>query len=367
MTVDMTMAVTVPLVVVTGFLGAGKTTLVNRLLARRRDRQATGKLGVIVNELGEVGIDGALLGGETARQVELPGGCVCCVLGDELGETLLELVARNPDLEAIVLETTGVADPLPISWAVAREPVAQRVRLAAVVTLLDARNFLASRPLSASVDAQVAYADVLLVTKTDGDRDNSDAVAPGAGPDDRAHPDAESIARNLAPRALIRRGSTDDHAAWLETLLADPPLDGRMASPNGQAHDPDHVEHDHVEHHDVEHHHTDECRHLDSAAAHGIDSVWISVESPVDLEELEDQLADLPANYVRIKGIVRVQINDDNDNAVRWVAVHRVGPRVSSEAITPPDRGEPQQARIVALGPAVQRADLARCVAIASG
>ena len=68
---------TVPLVIVTGFLGAGKTTLINRVLADRKERRATGKLGVIVNELGEIGIDGELLGGEQARQIELPGGCVC--------------------------------------------------------------------------------------------------------------------------------------------------------------------------------------------------------------------------------------------------------------------------------------------------
>ena len=80
---------------VTGFLGAGKTTLVNRLLARRAERGAGGKLGVIVNELGEVGIDGALLEGG-ARQVELAGGCVCCVLGDDLDRTLLDLVAAIP-------------------------------------------------------------------------------------------------------------------------------------------------------------------------------------------------------------------------------------------------------------------------------
>src|SRR6188472_4053771 len=107
----------------TGFLGAGKTTLVNQLLANRAARGETStKLGVIVNELGEIGIDGALLGGDAARQIELPGGCVCCVLGDELGETLIELVTKNPGLDAIVLETTGVAEPLPIAWAVEREP-----------------------------------------------------------------------------------------------------------------------------------------------------------------------------------------------------------------------------------------------------
>jgi len=337
---------TVPLVIVTGFLGAGKTTLINRLLARRKVGNARGKLGVVVNELGAIGIDGSLLGEDAARQIELPGGCVCCVLGDELDTTLLELIAQNPDLDAIVLETTGVAEPLPIAWAIAREPVAHQVRLAAVVTLIDATNFLASRSISASVDAQVAYADVLLVTKSQlaqgpGTRASSDA--------DRA----ESVAHELAPRALVRRGSTDEHAAWLEALLADPalppvPLAHQVPQPEGEV---------------SAHVHDEHCRHLDSSAAHGIDSVWLTIDAAIDVEELADQLAELPSNYVRIKGIVRVA----GAVPTRWVAIHRVGPRVSSEEL-PPDvqRDNSEQARIVALGPGVSVVDLARCVAAAA-
>jgi G3E family GTPase len=311
--------VRIPLVVITGFLGSGKTTLINQLLARRADRPADeGRFAVIVNELGDVGIDGTLLGG-APTQIELPGGCVCCVLGDELDKTLIDLVKTNPVLSAIVLETTGVAEPLPIAWAVARDEVAKYVRLAAVVTLVDTVNFVASRAISTAVDAQVAYADVILLTK---EVLSSDPMA------------AESAARALAPRAEVRHG---DHAAWLDALLDDPRVgdDERPGQP-------------------ASHVHTSDCRHTDSA--HGIDSCWLAITNPVDLEELEDQLAALPSNYVRIKGIVQT--------ATGWAAVHRVGLRVSSEPLTavPGSIG----GRLVALGTNLDLEALAACASRAS-
>jgi G3E family GTPase len=303
-------------VLVTGFLGAGKTTLVNRLLARRAERGATGKLGVIVNELGEIGIDGSLITGG-ARQVELPGGCVCCVLGDDLDRTLLELVATNPELEAIVLETTGVAEPLPIAWAVRREPVAQAVRLAIVVALVDATHFVTAQGLTAAVAAQVAYADALLVTKSEL-----------AGEDDTAR--AIAAAAQIAPRAEVLIGTTDEHAAWLEQVLADPDVEHTPAAPH--------------DHHDHDHDH------------HGIATLALEIPGAIDLEELEDQLAELPSDYVRIKGIAAT-------GAGRWTAFHRVGLRVSSEPLAKAPAGfTDNQGRIVALGRDLRQDRLRACI-----
>ncbi len=313
----------VPFVVITGFLGAGKTTLVNRLLARRAERSTTSRIGVIVNELGEIGIDGALLGGDATRQVELPGGCVCCVLGDDLDRTLLELIASNPGLEAIVLETTGVADPLPIAWAVRREPVASAVRLAMVVAVVDATHFLASLHITPAVTAQVAYADALLLTKADS-----------AGPENTAA--AIAAATSIAPRALVRTGTAADHAAWLESVLADPDLE-HAPSPLGS--DP---------HYDRDHNHD-----------HGVSALALEISDVIDLEELEDQLAELPANYVRIKGIARTERG--------WAVFHRVGLRVSSEALErEPDGFGGNYGRMVALGRELRHDQLAACIQAAT-
>jgi G3E family GTPase len=307
----------VPVVVLTGFLGAGKTTLINRLLARaeRRAGQPVGRLGVIVNELGAVGIDGALLGSD-ARRVELPGGCVCCQLGDDLARTVVELVDTPVALQSILIETTGVAEPIPIVWTLERPPASDRVRVGAVVTVVDADNFLASRAVTTACDAQVAYADVILVTK--------------AGLSD----EARQVVRALAPRAELREGTTDDHAAWLEQVLADPDVE-RVGRDDGHPHD----EHDH----------------LDDVA-----TAWATADGVVDLEELEARLAALPARYVRVKGIVRAVDGRTGDPAARWTAVHRVGLRVSSEPVRAPAGWS--SGKLVALGSEVDAETLAACM-----
>lgn len=346
----------IPFVILTGFLGSGKTTLLNRLLADRRAADATSKIGLIVNELGQVGVDGELLPQSASRQIELPGGCVCCVLSDDLATTVVELIEVTPGLEAIVLETTGVAEPLPLAWALERPPLAERVRLAAVITLVDALGFVSSRSLSPAVDAQVAYADVLLLTKGElASEAERRAVAEAAA--------------ELAPRAELRSGSTAEHATWLAALLEDPPLD-LAAPPRDPAHEP--LPEDPHEHgpdcdgcdaptagaeHRHSHHRSASVGQVPSSA-HLLDTASALLpDVVVDLEELEDQLAALPSSYVRIKGIVRAVDGRRANPEVAWYAFHRVGLRVSSEPL-----GRPSSARVVALGRGVTIDPVKACI-----
>lgn len=326
----------IPFVILTGFLGSGKTTVLNQLLALRQAQGTAGRLGLIVNELGAIGVDGALLPPGASRQIELPGGCVCCVLSDDLGKTILELLQSTPQLEAIVLETTGVAEPLPLAWALERPPVSDQVRLAAIVTLVDAEGFLGARALSPAVDAQVIHADVLLITKE-----------PLAGPTTSAATCA--AVRSLAPRVELRHGAPLDHARWLLTILADPALELRAHGQHPEANVDADVDADH----DHDHDHGPA-----PSPAHLLASVGAHLEDRVlDLEELEDHLAALPASYVRIKGITRAVDGRRGHDEIGWYAFHRVGLRVSSEPLP-----HPAGPRVVALGRDIDMGAVMTCI-----
>lgn len=154
-----------PVRVVTGFLGSGKTTLVNHIL-----RQSLGSLertGVIVNEFGPIGIDDQLVRRETDDVVELTNGCVCCTMQRDLMETISRLLSLESEIDSVLIETTGLADPVPLMASLVQHEVAGLVELAGVVTVVDALNFDANLDQAEVAHNQIAAADVLLLNKTD--------------------------------------------------------------------------------------------------------------------------------------------------------------------------------------------------------
>ena len=150
-----------PIYILTGFLGAGKTTLLKRILSEAHGH----KFAVIINEFGEIGLDADLLG-SSQDFVKMDNGCLCCVLNEELAITLKTLKDRE-DFEAVVLETTGIADPLPIAWTFFREEFQDAFRFGGIITVVDALNFFAAENLADEVRCQIERADYIYFAKTE--------------------------------------------------------------------------------------------------------------------------------------------------------------------------------------------------------
>ncbi|MBE0546089.1 MAG: GTP-binding protein [Rubrivivax sp.] len=155
----------IPVTVITGYLGSGKTTLLNHILREQHGR----KVAVIVNEFGEVGIDGQLIVQDDDEQlVEFNNGCLCCTVRGDLIETIGRLQQRADQLDAIMIETTGLADPAPVaSTFFVSDEVRAGTRLDAFVTVVDAVNLAKNLEQSAEAQEQVAFADIVLINKTD--------------------------------------------------------------------------------------------------------------------------------------------------------------------------------------------------------
>lgn len=146
-----------PVTIITGFLGAGKTTLIRRLLAAAGER----RIGLVLNELGQAGID---VPPEDSTYLELTEGCACCVRNPDLVVAMEEMSARG-DLDRVLVETSGLADPLPLTWTLTKPELIDKVRLDAVITVVDAVNAAGDRP--EEWEAQVRSADLLGVSKRD--------------------------------------------------------------------------------------------------------------------------------------------------------------------------------------------------------
>ena len=154
----------IPVTVLTGYLGAGKTTLLNRILSEPHGK----KYAVIVNEFGEIGIDNDLIVGADEEVFEMNNGCICCTVRGDLIRIIDGLMRRKGKFDAIIVETTGLADPAPVAQTFfVDENVGKNTKLDAVVTVADAkwlRDRLRDAPEAKN---QIAFADVILINKTD--------------------------------------------------------------------------------------------------------------------------------------------------------------------------------------------------------
>ena len=152
-----------PVTVITGFLGSGKTTLLNQILQNDHNQ----KVAVLVNEFGDINIDAQLLVSYDDNMVELSNGCICCTINEGLVEAVKRIIAREEKVERLIIETTGVADPLPIILTFVGSDFRDFTRLDSVITLIDAETFTPEHFDSEVAYKQIAYGDILLLNKTD--------------------------------------------------------------------------------------------------------------------------------------------------------------------------------------------------------
>ena len=178
-----------PVTVLTGYLGAGKTTLLNRILSENHGK----RYAVIVNEFGDVGIDNDLVVDADEEVFEMNNGCICCTVRGDLIRIIEGLMKRRNHFDAILIETTGLADPAPVAQTFfVDEDVQSKTKLDAIVTVVDARHLLVEIDKAHEAQEQLAFADIVLLNKID-------LVS------DAEREEVEKRIRRINPTAVIHR------------------------------------------------------------------------------------------------------------------------------------------------------------------
>jgi G3E family GTPase len=301
----------IPVTVLTGYLGAGKTTLLNRILSEPHGK----KYAVIVNEFGEIGIDNDLVVGADEEVFEMNNGCICCTVRGDLVRILDGLMRRKGKFDAIIVETTGLADPAPVAQTFfIDENVGRRTKLDAVVTVADAKWLNDRLKDAPEAKNQIAFADVILINKTDlvtkDELSEVEARIRGINPYARLHRTERS---QIALSEVLDRNAFD-----LDRIL-----DIEPSFLGGEDHDHDHDHHHGHEHghgHDHDHHHDHDHKHAHSHGGlkhyHDEDMQSISLKSdkPLDPDKFFPWVQDLVQkegpNILRCKGILSFK-NDD--------------------------------------------------------
>jgi G3E family GTPase len=355
----MTQPAPIPVTVLTGYLGAGKTTLLNRILSEPHGK----KYAVVVNEFGEIGIDNDLVVGADEEVFEMNNGCICCTVRGDLIRVIGGLMKRKGRFDAIIVETTGLADPAPVAQTFfVDEDVKAKTALDAVVTVVDAKHLPLRLKDSKEAEEQVAFADVILLNKVD--LVSPAELAAVEATIRRINPYARIVRteRSNAPLdAVLGLGAFD-----LERILAVEPefLNPAHGEP-GHVHD-EHCDHEH-DHHDHDHHHDHAAPKEALGAIHDatVTSVSLSSDAPLDERKFfgwyQMLLQQQGQDILRSKGILAFKGED------RRYVVQAVHMMADGDHQRPWKEGERRTSRLVLIGRNLDAAalekDFAACVA----
>ncbi|MEF2550431.1 GTP-binding protein [Aurantimonas sp. A2-1-M11] len=342
----------IPVTVLTGYLGSGKTTLLNRILSEDHGK----RYAVIVNEFGEIGIDNDLIVESDEEIYEMNNGCVCCTVRGDLVRVVEGLTRRKGRFDAIIVETTGLADPVPVAQTFFMdEDVRSKTQLDAVIALVDAKHLPLRLKDSREAEDQIAFADVVLLNKTDL-----------VTPDELAA--VEATVRAINPYAVIHR--TERAGIDLKRVLgqgafdlkrvldADPAFLEEASHAHDHACGPD-CDHDHHHHHhDDGHDHAGHDHaghdhghrhHGEVAALHDVTVTSVSLRGgALDPKKFFPWIQALTQeqgpNILRLKGIIAFE-----DDPERYViqGVHMI---VEGDHQRPWREDEARQSRLVFIG-----------------
>ncbi|HBB34768.1 MAG TPA: cobalamin biosynthesis protein CobW [Cyanobacteria bacterium UBA8803] len=292
-----------PVTIITGFLGSGKTTLLNHILSNQQGL----KTAVLVNEFGEIGIDNELIVTTGDDMVELSNGCVCCTINEDLVNAVYKVLEREDKVDYMVVETTGLADPLPVALTFLGTELRDLTRLDSIVTVVDCANFSLDLFNSEAAYSQIAYGDIILLNKVDlVDEADVDALEIRI----REMKQGSRILRtknSQVPLPLILSVGLFASDKYFEAELAEHHHDHHHHDHDHDHHDcgDDHDHHDCGHDHDHHHHDHNHAYHSNHLENDGFTSLSFQSDKPLAIRKFQYFLDNqLPSNVFRAKGIL---------------------------------------------------------------